>query len=275
LWEVATGKERQRVRLPCDKVADLAFAPDGRSLAVAAGDGTVMLWSLVEGKPLSRLTVGALNFSARRAVVFSPDGRTLATVGDDTTILLWPVTLPAPSVRPAASRPDDLWAALGGADVGQAYRAMLELVGDPKVAVPALAVRVRPVATPDPQDVVELLRDLDDDEFAVRERATERLTRMREAVAPALREFLKSPPSTDSRRRAEGVLKGLKGLDGLDLSADQLRSIRAVEVLERIGTREALGVLESLAKGAASARLTQEAGESVKRLTTRVSSVPR
>ena len=45
-----------------------------------------------------------------------------------------------------------------------------------------------------------------------------------------------------------------------------LRSLRSIEVLENIGTLEARQVLETLSKGAAEARLTQEAEASLKRL---------
>jgi hypothetical protein len=44
-------------------------------------------------------------------------------------------------------------------------------------------------------------------------------------------------------------------------------TIRAVQILEYIGTTQAREVLEALAKGAAEARLTQEAKGSLDRLT--------
>jgi HEAT repeat protein len=116
---------------------------------------------------------------------------------------------------------------------------------------------------PDLRHVPELLTDLDSEEFTVRESATEQLIKLGEPIEPALREFLRSPPSPESQRRAEVAMKKL---NRLNLSPEALRSLRAVEVLEQIGTREAIGVLESLANGASGARLTQEAKASVERL---------
>jgi hypothetical protein len=47
---------------------------------------------------------------------------------------------------------------------------------------------------------------------------------------------------------------------------EDLRHIRAVEVLEGLGTPEARNLLEELAKGAADATLTREAKASLRRL---------
>ncbi|HEV2946146.1 MAG TPA: hypothetical protein VGX70_02150 [Gemmataceae bacterium] len=50
-------------------------------------------------------------------------------------------------------------------------------------------------------------------------------------------------------------------------SPDQLRALRAIEVLEHIRSPEAREILQSLAKGPQAARLTREAQDSLDRLT--------
>ena len=58
---------------------DLAFAPDGRTLATASIDKTVRLWSVNGGQELLVLDG---HTGPVRALAFSPDGRILASCGD-------------------------------------------------------------------------------------------------------------------------------------------------------------------------------------------------
>lgn len=55
-------------------------------------------------------------------------------------------------------------------------------------------------------------------------------------------------------------------MEGKEAGPDNLRIVRAVEVLERIGGPEALALLHGLARGAPNARLTLAAQEAVLRL---------
>jgi hypothetical protein len=84
------------------------------------------------------------------------------------------------------------------------------------------------------------------------------------AEAPSLRRALEKPPSLELRRRVKELLDGLN-----QLPAEQVRGIRAVEVLEHTGSSEAPQVLRSLAQGTPEARLTREAKASLKRLAKR------
>jgi WD40 repeat protein len=66
----------------------VAFSPDGRLLATAAGDRIASLWSVASGRELRRL-VGQVPRLWK--VAFSPDGCTLAATGDDDDIRFWNV----------------------------------------------------------------------------------------------------------------------------------------------------------------------------------------
>jgi hypothetical protein len=127
-----------------------------------------------------------------------------------------------------------------------------------------LKEKVRPVAAPEPGRLARLMSELDDEAFAVRERATRELEDLGELARPALEAALKKNASAEFRRRVEPLLDRLP-----EVTVAQWPGLRGVEVLERIGTPEARQVLENLAEGAVGARLTEEAKVSLQRLAKR------
>lgn len=86
---------------------------------------------------------------------------------------------------------------------------------------------------------------------------------MGESAAGALRDELQKKPPVEVQRRIEALLGRL---DGPGMSAEMRRGLRGVEVLEHIGSKEARQVLETLAHGAAGARLTREARAALERV---------
>jgi hypothetical protein len=130
-------------------------------------------------------------------------------------------------------------------------------LADDPVTAAFLKERLKPVPSPAPEMLRSLLNDLDSDQFAVREAAERKLRELGERAGSALRESLKAKPSLEKRRRIEALLAQLEA--STPLSGELLRELRAVQVLERIGSAKARTVLKRLAKGVESARLTREA----------------
>jgi hypothetical protein len=81
-----------------------------------------------------------------------------------------------------------------------------------------------------------------------------------------LKKTLDAGPSLEVRKHIEELLDRLTP-GQFALSADTLREIRAIEVLEWLNTPDSRAVLERIAKGAAGVRLTHEAAAALKRMT--------
>jgi HEAT repeat protein len=116
-----------------------------------------------------------------------------------------------------------------------------------------------------------LIADLENKEFTVRRKATRELEKLGDAAVPALREKLKDKPGLEMRQRLDELLQNL---DGPVPSPAQLRILRAVQVLELIGSADACKLLEKLAQGIPEARLTQEAKAARERLAKRLAAAP-
>jgi len=93
--------------------------------------------------------------------------------------------------------------------------------------------RVAPPTPPDAKQLEQLIGQLEDDKFAVREKAVEELTKLGHAAAPTLHKGLENNPPRETRRRIEAVLDRLTGLD-LDL----LKFPSGVRVLDMIDLRK-------------------------------------
>jgi hypothetical protein len=122
--------------------------------------------------------------------------------------------------------------------------------------VALLKDRLQPADAADPRLVARLIAALDGELFAVRQRASAELEKLGDSAHGALVRSLAASPSPELRRRIEALL-GTNG--GRIKSPTTLRGLRAVEVLDHLGTPEARALLRELAKGAADAHLTTAA----------------
>jgi hypothetical protein len=242
-----------------------AVSPDGRTLATAAGDGTLRLWDTGSGKELAAHKSLPVN---SRLLAFAPDGRTLATAGAGVGAVLWDVPGPTAPGRLAvkdvtADRLGELWRELTGDDAARAWQALLALASAPKEALPFVQKQLRSGATPDARQIAKLIGDLDAEQFQERESATEDLIRAGKAVEAPVKKALENRPTAEAKQRLEYVLSKLSGAFGPN--TEEVRAARAVELLEKVGGPEARKVLEEVAGGSDSP-LTAEARSALNRL---------
>jgi WD40 repeat protein len=260
--DFATGKERFRIEDDVPEGTRIVFSPDSKTVAWAGRKETVQLWEVATGKVRREL---AGHLGEVTALAFAADGCTVATASRDTTLLVWDVL--DQSGQPPRKDVPALWDDLADSDAAKAFRAIAALTAIPEKTLPFLRERLKP-ARFDPEWFSRLVTDLDHEEFAVREKASRELKSLGELVTPALGKVLESRPSPEVRRRVEDVLQKL---DNSVPPGEPLRGVRAIEVLEHIGTPDARKLLAELAEGADGSRLTRDAKAALARSTERSS----
>jgi WD40 repeat protein len=268
LWDLARGREVRRFGDDQAAASSVVFSPDGKVLAAGSFDGTVCLWEVATGTALGRFPGhrGAINHLA-----FSPDGRTLASGGMDTTALVWDAVALIEEGRrevtsPAHQKLEILWHELAGDDATRAYQSIWSLAATPDKAVPFLRQRLRRVPPVDTRRLTQLIADLDSNSFEARRSASEELEKLGDLAEAALQKVLKSQPSLEVRQRAVRLVERLQGPVR---SPEQLRALRAIEVLELIGSPAARELLDQVALGAPESRVTAEARAAAERLARR------
>lgn len=262
VWELASGKERCRVKLET-RPDCLTCSPDGTLLAVGFPDASICLYAVVSGREVCRLTG---HRGAVLQLAFSSDGLRLISGSADTTVLLWDmgkVVLRPVATTATAEQLESLWVDLAADDATRAFTAIDRLRGAPKQVPAFLKGRLQPAMRGGAERARQLVDDLAGDDFATRQRATEELVTLGERALVVLEKTLAGKPSLDLQKRAEGVVERILALQ---LPAETRRALRAVEALEKIGSPEARQVLEGLTRGAEGARLTLAAQAALKRL---------
>jgi RNA polymerase sigma factor (sigma-70 family) len=246
---------------PTPQFEQMGFSHDGQLLASSDGH-VVHLWETATSKLIC-------TFKGHQgdilALAFSRDGRRLTSASRDSTVLIWDATGQADAATTDAAL-EESWKALLEDDAGRAHRAVWTLTRTPAKSIPLLKDRLRPVKAIGRERLDQLIKDLDNEQFAVRENALAELQKLDELAEPALRRTLQGKPTLEQRRRIEPMLAKLEAAIP---SGEALRSLRAVRVLEHAGTPEARRLLRELAAGAEGARLTREADAVLTRLNRR------
>ncbi len=311
LWDTAAAKE---IRLFDSKeganpaslpaVASLAFAADGKTLAIGCYDGAIRLFDRVKGKEIRTLEGHG---SVTYALAFSADGRILASGSFDKTVRLWEtfsgltiaslpghqgavngVALTADG-RTAFSASSDTsvlaWDVTGRAQEG--FDPSKTATVDFETAWRNLASVETPLghralwemvvhqqtSVPflskslyliNPKRIEQLFKDLNAEKYNVRKTAAEELERYGRWMEGRFKEALTKPADLEVQRRIEQMLAKLTG--GLTLEQERIRARRVMLILEQINSPAARQALQSLVEGAPEVDLQTEARISLERL---------
>jgi WD40 repeat protein len=270
LWEVASGQERAQLSegtsVNSTGTQFMAFSPDGRTIASAnRREPKVYLWDVVGEKQFA-------SFSAHErpmyTVEYTPDGKRLITGSMDATLLAWDMTAPERRsrelVRTALTKEEltRLWNVLRDGTAAEAYKAKWALVADPEATVAFLRGKFETAKQTSPEKIKAWLTDLDSPKYPTREAAEKNLLAYFDQAEEELRKAHEKSTG-EARKRIAGILE-------TEFAAiprpEVLRELRAVEVLDAIGTKAALDVLRRLTPGKVRARVAKDAATTLRRL---------
>jgi WD40 repeat protein len=274
LWDRASRNVCRKIVLENGRIAGhMALSPDGRWLAAgcvvnvsdetgAKKEHVVCHWETASGQIAWRRTGHQGDI---RTLAFAPDGLALASGSLDASILMWDL---APPDWQTARLPETfsekdlerLWQELAGKDAAAGYRAIWDLAARPDQVAAWLESKL----TADPAlPIAQWLADLQADQFAVREKAKKAIAGLGLEAYPHLQAFDEQKLTLEGQRRVQLLRRDIARQP---LTAEQLRQVRSVAVLEKIGTPGARKTLTHLAGGRLTSLQTEHAQAALERL---------
>jgi hypothetical protein len=263
--EVLSGELRYIVPGNLARSGRYALSSDGRLLALGRDDGAILLHDAVSGAEFGRFVA---DHGPVESVAFSPDGRLLVSGGGNGTALLWRVPQRKPPSSLTAVEHAKLWETLTTSDAKQAAAAMVRLIDSPDAALTVINEHLKELRRRWPRKRLEgLVADLDADTFEVRQKASKELQAAGHAAHVVLREAMLKSPSPEKQRQLRRLLARL---DPSAITPERLQAVRAVEVLERIGTPLARNLLVELEKLSEDPLIVEQIRDSLQRLQIRL-----
>jgi hypothetical protein len=167
-------------------------------------------------------------------------------------------------IRSLPRMSDPTWDELASPEPRVGHQAVWGMCNEPARAVALLKERLKPVASPPAKELAALIDDLGAESFAKREAAQKRLREFGQTIEPSVREAASTAANPEGKRRLNQLLTECQSI--ASRTPDEIRAVRAVQVLERIGNPESRRLLEACAKGADAAILTRQARTALKAL---------
>jgi WD domain, G-beta repeat/Eukaryotic translation initiation factor eIF2A len=204
VWETATGKKVAQFAGHHSGITAVAFAADGRTLASAGGDSSILVWDLV-GRLRSkngRRSLTAAELEARWQDLAGADAAKAFTIIGEFVV--------------------------AGDEAVAFLKTRLAPVPPPDAAVVRRAAK--------------LTADLNSDKFSLRQKAAAELEKLAGGAIPALRKALADRPSLEVRRRVQTILNGLEGKEA-PIHLRQSRALEVLELLATPQARELVAAL--------------------------------
>lgn len=179
----------------------------------------------------------------------------------------WPgLDVQAPAAgAPARKDMEAWWTALGSRKPREAARAMGSFLRAGAAAVPFLAEHVPAGEGLDEERIAALVRDLDDEKYDVREKATQALLGVADVAEPLLKAALEKATSAEVRMRLRHILDNPPSGKLSDLKPEEGALLRLIALLEALDTPESRAAVARLVQPNVSLAIRHAAGEAVRR----------
>jgi hypothetical protein len=244
-----------------DKPGRFEVSPNGRWSAMMEPQGFA-IWETGSGKRVLSFAQAGV-----RSLAFAPDSKTIATGLANGTIVIWdlsPEKLDL-NIKLSAAELREAWSRLTGSEGDRAYEALWRLTAAKADAVPFLSAQLKTIAPVSDEHIQRLIADLDASRYAARETASRELADLGDRAIPALRAARGGPLSVEAQRRVDRLLNRRF----IPIPSETIRFLRAVEVLERIGTPQAQQALVALSAGDSRVLETRAVREALERMARR------
>jgi hypothetical protein len=161
-------------------------------------------------------------------------------------------------------RLNELWQLLADRDDKKADKALWDMAAGQAAAVEFVGSHLPPSPKVDEAQVRKAIAELDSDDFQTRKKAQDKLAQWGGLITPLLEAEAKNP-SAEVRAAIRRLLASIE--QNAPASPELAREVRAVKVLEHVGTPEAVKLLEQLAQGTRGAERTPTAKVALDHLT--------
>lgn len=211
--------------------------------------------------------VTAVDFGRSRFLVSgsSGDKGDAAKLWDFRAVLFDPATASSAGIG-VPQTADAFWRRLGSEDPAQVYAVMAMMAANSDAALPLIDEILRSITNAlTPEQVAELIEELNHDAYDTREAAYQRLLRRRASIREQLAAALDENVPLEVQTRLEWILATKADVSLLTDEARR-RLVRLVHLLETIGNTAARDYLDLLAAGHADEEIVAAAQAALHRL---------
>ena len=275
LWEVADPKSaRYTLNGHESTVQSLSFSPDDRFLVSSGWDEKVVAWDLLTRQAVRKFEGHQAHVNATACAPFGFAFASGASGSKDCSLITWDMEeilfrdkdLPdAKSELTAAQQFEPIWKSLGASSLQLSIRATSKLAAGGDFYLETLERKIQGTISVDRSSNTELyIKQLNDRDYEVRERATEALMKMAKEVETRLRAELKQTTLPEVRYRISMILRHDPPKAKSDLVITR-RWHRVILALEKIQTERSQAILKAVSSGHRDEEIASQASASYQR----------